>query len=367
MPHPASRSHPSSMSRPTTMPRPTTMSRPIGMPRQRVVALAYPDCQSLDVIGPMQMFAGVNAEPDALPYELAIAAPERGLFRTSSGLSLGADLTFAELASPGIRPSDTLIAVGGDPGLRAALKAGEISALIRTAASAGARIVSVCSGAFFLAAAGLLDGRRAATHWDAVDTLRRFRPQIDVDPDSIYVRDGDIWTSAGVTAGIDLALALIEADRGRDVALAVARRHVVFPIRPGGQSQFSPATAGNGIRDRRLSRLAERIATRPGEEWDTGALAAEAGVSLRSLSRLFRRELNASPSAFVERIRIDRARRVLLETNAPVETIALDCGFGSLRRMDRAFARVIAASPSEFRSRFKTQGEPACQVSPSAS
>ena len=154
------------------------------------------------------------------------------------------------------------------------------------------------NGTFFLAAAGLLDGSRAATHWRYVERLRRFRPQVDVDPEAIYLRDGNVWTSAGVTAGIDLALALIEADFGRTIALAVARRHVVFRIRPGGQGQFSSELAAQGIRHNRLSKLAEKIAEGPQEHWRTDTLAAEAGVSPRSLSRLFRKELNASPSKF---------------------------------------------------------------------
>ena len=216
--------------------------------------------------------------------------------------------------------------------------------------------MSVCTGAFFLAAAGLLDGRRAATHWRYVESFRRFRPQVGVDPEAIYLRDGNVWTSAGVTAGIDLALALIEADFGRSIALAVARRHVVFRIRPGGQGQFSPELAAQGIRDQRLSKLAEKIAEEPQEDWRTDTLAAEAGVSLRSLSRLFRKELNASPSEFVERVRIDQARRALLETEAQIESVAIRCGFGSLRRMDRAFSRAISATPTEFRARFKPPG-----------
>jgi transcriptional regulator GlxA family with amidase domain len=321
----------------------------------RILMLAFPNCQILDVVGPMQMFAGVNDELGRLVYELLIVAPDRGPFSTNSGMRLCADLDFAALATEPFRITDTVIAAGGDDGVRARLTSGDVTALIRQAARDGARIVSVCSGAFFLASAGVLDGRRAATHWESVEALRRFRPRIDVDPESIYVRDGNVWTSAGVTAGIDLALALIEADHGRDVALAVARRHVVFPIRPGGQSQFSPALAANGVRHRGLSRLTESIAARPAADWCIGTLAAEAGVSLRSLSRLFRRELSASPVEFVERVRIDQARRALLETDAAVEAIAIDCGFGSLRRMDRAFARTIAATPTEFRDRFKTR------------
>jgi transcriptional regulator GlxA family with amidase domain len=251
----------------------------------------------LDVTGPLQMFAGVNDELGRQAYELVIAAPKRGPFKTSSGIGLVADLAIADVSPAKCRASDTLIAAGGDPGLCRALERGEITALIQAAWRRGARIVSVCTGTFFLAAAGLLDGRRAATHWRFVERLRRFRPQVDVEPEAIYLRDGDVWTSAGVTAGIDLALALIEADFGRAIDLAVARRHVVFRIRPGGQGQFSPELAAQGIRHHRLSKLVEKIAEEPQEDWRTDTLAAEAGVSPRSLSRLFRKELNASPSS----------------------------------------------------------------------
>jgi transcriptional regulator GlxA family with amidase domain len=326
------------------------MSKP-----KRILVLAFPDCQMLDVTGPLQMLAGVNDELGRQAYELVIAAPKRGPFKTSSGVSLVADLAIADVRSK-YRASDSLMVVGGDPGLGRALKSGEIAALIKAAARRGCRIVSVCTGAFFLAAAGLLDGRRAATHWRYVESLRRFRPEVDVDPEAIYLRDGNVWTSAGVTAGIDLALALIESDFGRSIALAVARRHVVFRIRPGGQGQFSPELSAQGVRDHRLSKLAEKIAEGPQEDWRTETLAAEAGVSLRSLSRLFRKELSASPSEFVERVRIDQARRALLETEARIESVAIRCGFGSLRRMDRAFSRVISATPTEFRARFKPPG-----------
>ncbi len=328
----------------------------IKSPPRRVLMLAFADCQILDVTGPLQMFAGANDELHHRAYELVVAASQRGPFRTSSGVSLVADRAIGEVAAATLRATDTVIAAGGEPGLGTALENGEITALIRAASRRRARIVSVCSGAFFLAAAGVLDGRRAATHWRAADRLRRFRPQIEVDPEAIYVRDGEVWTSAGVTAGIDLALALIEADFGRPVALAVARRHVVFRIRPGGQGQFSSELAAQGVRDDRLSRLAQTIAETPQHDWRTDTLAREAGVSLRSLTRLFRKQLDTSPSEFVERVRIDKARRSLLETDAAIESIAIQCGFGSLRRMDRAFARAISATPSEFRDRFKPSG-----------
>jgi len=228
------------------------------------------------------------------------------------------------------------------------------------------RIASVCSGTFFLAAAGALDGRRAATHWSEIDALKRFRPAVLVDDDAIHIEDGGIWTSAGVTAGMDLALAMIEADLGRRIALAIARRHVVFRIRPGGQSQFSAELSAQSAGNAKLQRLAEKVNAHPRADWRTDALAAEIAVSQRSLSRLFRAVLNISPADFVERVRIDLARRRLLETDENVETIAVACGFGSLRRMDRAFGRTIAASPSEFRSRFKTNGVQACRSSTSA-
>jgi transcriptional regulator GlxA family with amidase domain len=327
------------------------MSKP-----RRIVMLAFPDCQLLDVTGPLQILAGANDELGRPAYALTLAAPRRGPFRTSSGLKLVADCAIGEVDPARFSASDTVMVAGGDKGVRAALKDGAIAALLAAAGRRGSRLVSVCSGTFFLAAAGVLDGRRAATHWDAVERLRRFRPAIDVDGEAIYVKDGNVWSSAGVTAGIDLALALVEADFGRAVALAIARRHVVFRIRPGGQAQFSPELAAQGARDTRLSRLAEKIAEAPRGDWRLETLSSEAGLAPRTLSRLFRRELNTSPAAFVERVRIDQARRTLISTGAPIETVARQCGFGSLRRMDRAFARAIAASPKEFRARFKSTG-----------
>jgi transcriptional regulator GlxA family with amidase domain len=200
-----------------------------------------------------------------------------------------------------------------------------------------------------------------------VDALKRFRPAVEVDGDAIHVEDRGIWTSAGVTAGMDLALAMIEADHGRTVSLAIARRHVIFRIRPGGQSQFSAELAAqSAFGNAKVRKLAERVTEVPGSDWRVDALAAEAAVSQRSLSRLFRRSLNLSPAEFVERVRVDVARRQLLDTDRNVESIALDCGFGSLRRMDRAFARTISVSPTEFRSRFKTNGVRACRASASA-
>jgi transcriptional regulator GlxA family with amidase domain len=332
-----------------------------------ILLLAFPNGQLLDVAGPLQMFAGANDELSRQAYRIEIAAPQAGPFQTSSGVRLVADLAFGQITNRRLMRTDTLITIGGDPGMRQELKRGSVTRIVSRAIGRVPRIASVCSGTFFLAAAGALDGRRAATHWNAVDALKRFRPAVLVDGDAIHVEDRGIWSSAGVTAGMDLALAMIEADHGRRLALAIARRHVVFRIRPGGQSQFSAELAAQSAEHPRLQSLAERVTAQPRADWRTDALAAEAGVSQRSLSRLFRSGLNISPADFVERVRTDLARCRLLETDDTVETIALACGFGSLRRMDRAFARTIAASPTEFRSRFKANGVKACRSSTSAS
>jgi transcriptional regulator GlxA family with amidase domain len=327
------------------------------MPRShRILLLAFPNGQLLDIAGPLQMFAGANDELKFQFYRIEIAAPRAGAFATSSGIQLVADLAFSQITNRRLACTDTLITVGGEPGMRLELARGSTTAIVSRAIGRAPRIASVCNGTFFLAAAGALDGRRAATHWSEVEALKRFRPAVLVDGDAIHIEDRGIWTSAGVTAGMDLALAMIEADLGRKVALAIARRHVVFRIRPGGQSQFSAELAAQAAGNPKVQRLAERVTARPSADWRTDVLAAEAGVSQRSLSRLFRVSLNTSPADFVERVRIDLARRRLLETDETVEKIAVTCGFGSLRRMDRAFARAMAASPTQFRSRFKTNG-----------
>jgi transcriptional regulator GlxA family with amidase domain len=208
-----------------------------------ILLLAFPNGQLLDIAGPLQMFAGANDELSQQAYRIEIAAPEAGPFATSSGVRLVADISFAEITTKRLGNTDTLMVVGGEPGMRAELTRGTVTGIVARAVGQVPRIASICNGTFFLAAAGALDGRRAATHWSEVEALRRFRPAVLVDGDAIHIEDCGIWTSAGVTAGMDLALAMVEADLGRKVALAIARRHVVFRIRPGGQSQFSAELA----------------------------------------------------------------------------------------------------------------------------
>jgi transcriptional regulator GlxA family with amidase domain len=322
----------------------------------RILLLAFPNGQLLDIAGPVQMFAGANDELSRQVYRIEIAAPQSGPFATSSGVRLVADVSFAQITNKRLARIHTLITVGGEPGMRQELVRGNATDIVSRAIGRVPRIASVCSGTFFLAAAGALDGRRAATHWSEVEALKRFRPAVLVDGDAIHIEDRGIWTSAGVTAGMDLALAMIEADLGRKVALAIARRHVLFRIRPGGQSQFSAELVAQTAGNPKIKKLAEKVTAQPRADWRTDVLAAEAGVSRRSLSRLFRTGVDVSPADFVERVRTDLARRRLLETDDNVEAIAVACGFGSLRRMDRAFARAMSASPTEFRSRFKTNG-----------
>lgn len=320
-----------------------------------ILLLTYPGSQVLDITGPLQMFAGANDDLADDAYRIRIAAADsRQAFETSAGIRLLPHLGFADIDDGMLARTGTLIVAGGSPGLESALETGEITAVLRRAAGRTPRIASVCTGAFFLADAGLLDGRRATTHWQSAARLAEDYPAVTVEPDAIYIRDGDIWTSAGVTAGIDLALAMIEADHGREIALSVARRHVVFRIRPGGQSQFSADLMGQAAPASGLDRLVEKVSAAPDDAWSVERLAEAANLSVRTLSRRFRSSIGVSPAEFVERVRLDAARRAILETDAPFSIIAANAGFGSLRRMDRSFSRILGSSPSDFRQRFKS-------------
>jgi len=332
----------------------------------RILLLAFPNGQLLDIAGPLQMFAGANDELSRQVYRIEVAAPQAGPFATSSGVRLVADVSFAQITNRRLARIHTLITVGGEPGMRQELVRGNATDIVTRAIGRVPRIASVCSGTFFLAAAGALDGRRAATHWSEVEALKRFRPAVLVDGDAIHIEDRGIWTSAGVTAGMDLALAMIEADLGRKVALAIARRHVLFRIRPGGQSQFSAELVAQSAGNAKIKKLAEKVTTQPRADWQTDVLAAEAGVSRRSLSRLFRTGLDVSPADFVERVRTDLARRRLLETNDNVEAIAVTCGFGSLRRMDRAFARAMFCVANRVSLTLQDERSQACRYLTSA-
>lgn len=242
--------------------------------------------------------------------------------------------------------------MGGDGTYQAVSDQDLISEVGRLAASAR-RVTSVCSGAFVLAQAGLLDGRRATTHWRACELLARTFPLVTVEPDPIYVRDGNVYTSAGVTAGMDLALALVEDDHGRDLALSIARRLVLFLCRPGNQSQFS-AQLHTQIAERDGLREAQRhVAEHPGDDCSVAALARIAAMSERNFARCFTAEVGVTPARYVERTRVETARRLLEDTDEGVEAVAAACGFGTAETMRRTFLRLLRTNPTEYRRRFR--------------
>jgi transcriptional regulator GlxA family with amidase domain len=321
-------------------------------PRQ-VVILAYPGVQSLDVTGPLEVFTGADQLIGAggrgeRGYEVSILGADGAPLRTSSGLTL--------TPHAGVRDApdhiDTLIVAGGRGCMEAAGN-GALVDWISRAALRARRTASVCTGAFLLARAGLLDGRRATTHWAAAEELARLHPAVQVDPEPIFVRDGDIWTSAGVTAGMDLALALVEEDLDRDAALTIARQLVLFLRRPGNQSQFS-ATLAAQQPEREPLREAQRLLVEDiAGEHSVEAMAARAHMSPRHFARAFRAEMGITPARYVERVRLEAARRRLEGTADSIAAVAAGCGFGTAETMRRAFLRTLEVGPAEYRRRFQ--------------
>jgi transcriptional regulator GlxA family with amidase domain len=312
-----------------------------------VVLVVFPGLQSLDLTGPMEVFDVANREAGGPAYRLQVASLDAGPVRTSSGLDVCAQVALRDLDGP----IDTLVVVGGD-GTYQAVVDDQLIAQVARLAPLARRVTSVCSGAFVLARAGLLDGRRATTHWTVCDLLADSFPQVEVDPDPIFVRDGDVYTSAGVTAGMDLALALVEDDLGRDVALAVARHLVLFLRRPANQSQFSAQLAAQ-MADRDGLRDAQRhVIDHPESDCSVAALARIAAMSERHFARCFTEEVGVTPARFVERIRVETARRLLEDTDEGVESIAARAGFGTAETMRRTFLRVLRTSPTAYRTRF---------------
>jgi transcriptional regulator GlxA family with amidase domain len=318
-------------------------------PPRVVEILAYPAVQLLDIAGPLQVFASANEiaarHGDAPLYAPRVVSAAAPVVTASAGLGLA-----AERLPPARAALDTLLVAGG-PGVHAAAADPALLDWVRARARRARRVASVCTGAFLLAAAGLLDGRRAATHWMHCAELARRFPGIRVEPDPIFVRDGAIWTSAGVTAAIDLALALVEEDAGRSLALAVARHLVMFLKRPGGQAQFSTVLSLQGAEDR-FGELHSWMAGRLAGDLSLPALAQKAGMSERSFSRRYAEATGITPARAVERLRVEAARRLLSDTGLPVKRIAARCGFGSEETLRRSFLRLLAATPQSYRARF---------------
>jgi transcriptional regulator GlxA family with amidase domain len=324
-----------------------------------IAILTFDGVQSLDVTGPLEVFAQAieccRKRGNPAPYAIEVLAERPGRVRTTSGLRLVADRAYARVRD-GV---DTLIVSGGDVAPMAA--DARLQRWLRDMAPRVRRLASVCSGAFILGEAGLLDGRRATTHWIAARLFQRRYPNVQLDADAIFVRDGSLYTSAGVTAGIDMALALVEEDLGRAMALEIARRLVVFLKRPGGQSQFSAHLAAQGMGTTALRDLPEWIVEHLGEELSVERLAERAAMSPRNFARVFRRETGATPGKYVEKVRVDAARRFLEDGNEPLDAVATRCGFGSGEQMRRTFVRHVGVVPNDYRRRFRA--EPARRAS----
>ncbi|MEU0192155.1 DJ-1/PfpI family protein [Streptomyces afghaniensis] len=314
----------------------------------RVVFVVFDGFQPLDLTGPHEVFHSAGDD-----YVCEVVAPRAGPVRSVSGLLVHAGHGVADLGPAGI---DTLVVVGGR-GVDQARQDEALVSWIAAAAAGARRVASVCSGAFLLAAAGLLDGRRVTTHWAREEQLAREHPGVRVDCEPIFVRDGPVWTSAGVTAGMDLALALVEDDLGRDVAHAVARQLVLFLRRPGGQSQFSVALWSRQPATDPVRAAVTAIHADPGARHDIAGLAAHAGLSPRHLQRRFTAELGVPPAAYVERVRVEAAQRALTEGDEPVEAIARRYGFTTAETLRRTFHRRLGIAPSDYRARFRSTAE----------
>ena len=330
------------------------------MSTRPVSILVFPGFQTLDAVGPLDVLVGLNRYLDAhgleAPrYDVTIVGAGDGPIRSESGLNVTADRSL-ERTSDAV---DTLIVAGGR-GVEQAAADDHTVAWVRDTASEARRVCSVCSGAFVLAAAGLLDGHTVTTHWARADQLATAHPLVDVDPDPIHRHSGKIWTSAGVTAGIDMTLALVEQDHGAEAAQTVARWLVMFLRRPGGQSQFAAPVWADAADVEPIRAAQDAVNAEPGGDHTVEAMAQRGGFSTRHFTRVFRAEVGCTPARYVEKVRVDAARRALETTGTGLVPIAAACGFGTAETMRRAFLRQIGVTPSDYRSRFRTTaGTPA--------
>lgn len=313
----------------------------------RVLIIVFDDVQALDAVGPSEVFAATSRFLGRDVYRVQVASVGGGDRRSVSSVC-----HFRTRDLRRIRPragDDVVVAGGEEPAIRAAMGDAELLRWLARAARVVRRMTSVCSGAFLLAAAGVLDGRRAATHWLGCDALADAFPSVTVDPTAIFVQDGKVWTSAGVTTGIDMALAMVERDVGRDVADAIAARLVLYLRRPGFQSQFSEAL---------IAQTRSGNALGPAVAWarvnlakaDVESLARRAGLSVRTLHRRCLELLSTTPARLLDKLRVEHARTLLATTSLPAKTLAAQCGFGTPTRMRRAFARELGLGPREYRA-----------------
>ncbi len=321
------------------------------MKDRRIVILAFPDVQPLDVVGPHEVFAGatrvLSANGQKGGYRITVASPDGRPVRSESGLELGT----SPLPDPAGERFDTVLLPGGN-GSRTAAAEPAVIDWIRATAARARRVATVCSGTFLAAEAGLLNGRRVTTHWARAAELSEAYPDVVVDPDPIYIHDGSVWSSAGVTAGIDLSLALVQEDCGVAVAQTVARWLVMFLHRPGGQTQFaSPVWVPRAERST-IRAVQTLIETAPDGDHRLPGLAAAAAMSVRHFARVFTEEVGETPARFVERVRLEAARHELETTPDTLDRIATHCGFGTAETLRRVFQRRLSVSPDAYRRRF---------------
>jgi transcriptional regulator GlxA family with amidase domain len=318
-------------------------------PVRPVLLVVYDRVRLLDVAGPLEVFAFANGL--GARYQLSVASLDGRPVRTTVEVSLPARVALKGFAGR----VDTLIVPGG-PGAAEAADRGEFLSAVRDVASRSSRVASVCTGAFVLGGAGLLGGRRATTHWAAESEFAQRFPEVALELDAIFVRDGHVLTSAGVTAGIDLALSLVEEDYGAELARRVAKLLVVFMQRPGGQSQFSVRARTETSRYEPLRELLDAVAVDPGGDHSASAMAQRAMVSERHLARLFVRETGMTPAQYVEEVRVEAAQSLLERGDESLEVVAQRAGFGSPETMRRAFLRVLGITPGSYRARFRSTG-----------
>lgn len=320
---------------------------------RHIAFFIFEDAKLLDVTGPLQVFSDANEVLGYSAYITTLASNHGGPVRTDTGILLNT----RRMAGVGLGENDTLIICGGDGVDLASRDHRLVAALLRATQKCG-RLASTCTGAFLLGAAGLLEGRRAVTHWRRCEELAERFPDTEVDPDPIYIEDNGVWTSAGVTAGIDLALAMVEADHGREAALELARNLLVYVKRPGGQSQFSEALkeqtrSASGRFDALHFWMRENLTA----DLRIEALAERSGMSARNFARLYIRETGHTPARAVEQFRVDAARVMLEDVKQSIKTIAAECGFGNDERMRRSFARLMGVTPQAYRDRFAAADE----------
>ncbi|MGJ5619205.1 GlxA family transcriptional regulator [Sulfitobacter sp. MF3-043] len=319
-----------------------------------VVFVVYPNIVLLDLVGPLQVFTHARKDPKSGPaYHTHVVSRSGGRIDTNTILEIDSDLIDVWLRKPKDTSIHTLVVVGGDGALSAAQDVVFLRQ-IRQLADRSMRVCSVCSGALVIAAAGLLDGRRAVTHWEDCERLAKDNPAVHVEMDPIYIKDGNVWTSAGITAGIDMALGIIEEDLGKPAAIEMARSLITPMVRSGGQSQFSPELDRQSLdAEGRFQHLHDWVKLNLSQHISVDDMAEKCGMSARNFSRLYTATMGTSPAKSIETIRVDAAREMLVTTKLGIKSIASKCGFDDDERMRRAFLRQIRTSPSHYRNQFQ--------------